>query len=100
MLFFENQHIFKRQNTGITHNGPKLGCHAIQKAGHTAQNRVTSSQLFWVYNLTPLALYLITAPTKLHILKNGETNPFCRPSPGHPTLSPATNNSGKCPDAY
>ena len=98
MLFDENQHIFKRQNTAIAQNGPKTAGHPKQKTGHAAQNRATSSQLFWAYYLTPLALYF--APTKLHILKNGETNPFCRPSPGHPTLSPATNNSGKCPDAY
>jgi hypothetical protein len=29
--------------------------------------------------------------TKNNIFKNGETNPFCRPSPACPTHSPATN---------
>ncbi|MCX6830355.1 MAG: hypothetical protein NT002_13905 [candidate division Zixibacteria bacterium] len=89
MLFDENQHISKRQNTAIAQNGPKTIGHAKQKTGHAAQNRVTFPQLFWAYYLTPWALY--SAPTKLHILKNEETNPFCRPSPDHPTHSPATN---------
>ncbi|MCX6828217.1 MAG: hypothetical protein NT002_02895 [candidate division Zixibacteria bacterium] len=71
MLFDENQHIFKRPNTAI------------------AQNHVTSSQLFWACYFTPLAFY--SAPTKLRILKNEETNPFCLPPPDHPTHSPATN---------
>jgi hypothetical protein len=98
MLFDKNQHIFKRQNTANADNGFKTTGHAKQKRGHAAQNRVTSSQLFWAYYLTPLAFY--SAPTKLHILKNEETNPFCLPSPDHPTPSPATNNSGKCPDGH
>ena len=82
MLFDENQHISERQNTAIAQNGPKT-------IGHAAQNCVTSSQLFWAYYLTPWALY--SAPTKLHILKNEETNPFYLPSLDHPTHSPATN---------
>ncbi|MCX6829362.1 MAG: hypothetical protein NT002_08810 [candidate division Zixibacteria bacterium] len=96
MILAKNQHIFERQNTAIANTGPKTASHAKQKTGHTAQNRVTSSQLFWAYYLTLRALY--STPTKLHILKNEETNPFCQPSPDHPTPSPATNNSGKCPD--
>ncbi|MCX6827762.1 MAG: hypothetical protein NT002_00520 [candidate division Zixibacteria bacterium] len=59
MILAKNQHIFKRQNTAITQNGPKTAGHPKQKTGHPAQNRVTYSQLFWVYFLTPLALYFI-----------------------------------------
>jgi hypothetical protein len=100
MLSDKNQHISKRQNTAIASNDPKTACHPKQKTGHAAQNRVTSSLLIRAYCLTPRASQLITAPASLHILKNEETNPICQPSPGHPTPSPATNNSGKCPDAY
>jgi len=100
MLFDKNQRIFKRKNKAITQFGPKTAGHSKQKSGITAQNHVTSSQLFWAYSLTPLALYFIIALTKLYILKIEETNPICRPSLHPPTLSPATNNSGKCPDAY
>ena len=89
MLFAENQHIFKRCNTANADNGPKTTGHAKQKTGHAAQNRVASSLLILAYCLTPCALYF--APTKLHILKNEETNPICRSSPDHPTHFPATN---------
>jgi hypothetical protein len=75
MLFAENQHISKRQKPAIAQNGPKTAGHSKQKAGHAAQNRVTSSQLFWVYNFTPSVLYFIKAPICLCNFKKRRNEP-------------------------
>ncbi len=75
MLFAENQHIFKLPNTVAAQNVPETTGHSKQKTDHAAQNRVTFSQLSWVYSLTSLALYLIKAPICLHNFKNRRNKP-------------------------
>jgi hypothetical protein len=88
MLFAENQHISKPQNTAFAQIGPKATGHPNQRTGPAAQNRVTFSQLSWAHYITPSALYFFKAPICPRNFKNrrNEPNlPACRGAPLSPT---------------
>ena len=77
MLFDENQHIFKRCNTAIAHNGSKKAGHHKQKnrPRRSKPCHILTTYLRILSYIVGLMLYH-SPPEPAQLLKIEETNPF------------------------